>query len=41
MSQNQSWKVVDLLKTTTDFFKQKQIENPRLNAEMLFMLMAK
>ena len=35
MSQNQSWKVVDLLKTTTDFFKQKQIENPRLNAEIL------
>jgi len=35
MAKNQSWKVVDLLKTTTDFFKQKEIENPRLNAEVL------
>lgn len=35
MVKNQSWKVVELLKTTTDFFKQKQIENPRLNAEVL------
>jgi len=35
MAKNQSWKIVDLLKTTTDFFKQKQIENPRLNAEIL------
>lgn len=35
MVKNQSWKVVDLLKTTTGFFKQKQIENPRLNAEVL------
>lgn len=32
---HKTWKVIDLLKTTTEFFKQKQIENPRLNAEVL------
>lgn len=31
----QTWKVIDLLKTTADFFKEKNIENPRLNAEVL------
>ena len=35
MSYPQTWKVIDLLKTTADFFKQKNIENPRLNAEVL------
>jgi len=35
MKNNKSWKVVELIQTTTAFFKQKQIENARLNAEML------
>ena len=35
MPSPQSWKVIDLLKTTADFFKEKKIENPRLNAEVL------
>jgi release factor glutamine methyltransferase len=35
MSQIKTWKVIDLLKTTAGFFKQKNIENPRLNAEVL------
>jgi len=35
MSNTKQWKIVDLLKTTTEFFTQKQIENPRLNAEVL------
>ncbi|MCK5032066.1 MAG: peptide chain release factor N(5)-glutamine methyltransferase [Calditrichia bacterium] len=36
MKKNQkTWKVIDILKTTTDYFKDKQIENPRLNAEQL------
>ncbi len=30
-----TWKVIDILKITTDYFKDKQIENPRLNAEQL------
>lgn len=30
-----TWKVIEILKTTTDFFASKQIENPRLNAEQL------
>ena len=29
------WTIVDILKTTTEYFTQKAIENPRLNAEML------
>ena len=32
---NKSWKVIDILKTTTDYFNEKRIENPRLNAEQL------
>jgi len=36
MKNNQkTWKVIEILKTTTDFFTSKQIENPRLNAEQL------
>ncbi len=35
MPETRPWKVIDLLKTTADFFKQKNIENPRLNAEVL------
>lgn len=35
MPQEKTWKVIDLLKTTADFFKQKNIENPRLNAEII------
>ena len=36
MKKNQNtWKVIDILKITTDYFKDKQIENPRLNAEQL------
>jgi release factor glutamine methyltransferase len=30
-----SWKVIDILKTTTEYFTSKYIENPRLNAEQL------
>ncbi len=30
-----TWKVIELLKTTTDYLKQKGIENSRLNAERL------
>jgi release factor glutamine methyltransferase len=30
-----TWKVIDILKTTTDFFDSKNLENPRLNAELL------
>ena len=30
-----TWKVLDLLNTTTDFLKQKNIENARLNAELM------
>ncbi len=29
------WTIVDILKTTTEYFTKKAIENPRLNAEML------
>ncbi len=29
------WTIVDILKTTTEYFTQKAIENPRLNAEIL------
>jgi release factor glutamine methyltransferase len=29
------WKLIDLLNTTSDYFKAKNIENPRLNAELL------
>jgi len=36
MKNNQkTWKVIEILKTTTDYFTEKQIENPRLNAEQL------
>ncbi len=35
MSQNKTWKILDLLNTTTAFFEQKGIENPRLNTEQL------
>ena len=39
MKKNQkAWKVIELLKTTTDFFASKHIENPRLNAEQLLSL---
>lgn len=31
----QAWKVIDILKTTTDYFSEKDLENPRLNAEQL------
>ncbi|RMH61783.1 MAG: peptide chain release factor N(5)-glutamine methyltransferase [Calditrichaeota bacterium] len=31
----QNWTIVTILKTTADFFSQKNIENPRLNAELL------
>lgn len=30
-----SWRVIDVLKWTTQYFKQKGIDNPRLNAEVL------
>ncbi|MCB0284463.1 MAG: peptide chain release factor N(5)-glutamine methyltransferase [Calditrichae bacterium] len=30
-----TWKILDLLNTTTDYLKQKSIENARLNAELL------
>jgi release factor glutamine methyltransferase len=30
-----NWKVIEILKTTTDYFREKKIENPRLNAEQL------
>ncbi len=29
------WRVIDLLKTTEQYFSEKSIENPRLNAELL------
>ena len=29
------WRIVELLQTTTEFFKKKSITNPRLNAELL------
>lgn len=29
------WKVIELLQTVSDFLKEKDIENPRLNAELL------
>jgi len=35
MPENKLWKLIDLLKTTGDYFKTKNIENPRLNAELL------
>lgn len=35
MSQNKIWKILELLNTTTAFFEQKGIENPRLNTEQL------
>ena len=35
MSNTPSWKLIDLLKTTSLFFQKKEIENPRLNAELL------
>ncbi len=31
----QTWKIVDLLKTVSEFLDEKGIENPRLNAELL------
>jgi release factor glutamine methyltransferase len=33
--QNKTWKILDLLKTTEELFRNKEISNPRLNAEML------
>ena len=30
-----NWRVIDLLKTTENYFSEKGIENPRLNAELL------
>lgn len=35
MENQKTWKVIDLLNTTTDFFQEKKIENARLNAERL------
>lgn len=35
MSVNKTWKVLELLNTTTAYFEEKHIENPRLNAEQL------
>ena len=36
MKKNQhTWKVIDILKMTTNYFTNKQIDNPRLNAEQL------
>ena len=35
MQKQKTWKVIDLLKTTTTYFLKKNIENPRLNAERL------
>ena len=35
MSANKSWQVLDLLNTTVQYFTDKEIENPRLNAEQL------
>ncbi len=35
MSQIKIWKILELLNTTTAFFEQKGIENPRLNTEQL------
>jgi len=35
MPVNKIWKVLELLNTTTAYFEEKQIENPRLNAEQL------
>ncbi len=32
---DKSWKIIDLLKTVSQFLKEKGIENPRLNAELL------
>ena len=32
---SKTWKVIDLLKTVSQFFEEKGIENPRLNAELL------
>lgn len=34
-SSQKRWKVLELLNTTAEYFKEKQIENPRLNAEQL------
>ncbi len=35
MRQQQKWKLLELLNTTSQFFEQKGIENARLNAELL------
>lgn len=35
MTKNKVWNVVELLNTTAHYFKEKNIENPRLNAEYL------
>jgi len=35
MSSVKSWKIIDLINTTAQYFKEKNIENPRLNAEQL------
>ncbi len=32
---DKSWKIIDLLKTVSQFLQEKGIENPRLNAELL------
>ncbi len=41
MDSAKNWKVIDLLNTTTDFFKQKNIDSPRLNAERLLAFVLK
>ena len=41
MDSAKSWKVIDLLNTTTEFFKQKNIDAPRLNAERLLAFVLK
>ncbi len=35
MVHKKTWKIVDIINTTTRYFTEKKIENPRLNAEML------
>jgi release factor glutamine methyltransferase len=35
MNTEKQWKVLDLINTTTQYFSEKEIENPRLNAEQL------
>ncbi len=35
MATKKIWKIIDLINTTAQYFKEKKIENPRLNAEQL------